>query len=93
MSGNNFNNDVRLCLPGISLGAHGAGYAGSVLRIQYNITLGRITGLDPAGPYFTDLPISVRLDPTDAAVVDTVRRVSRPACLSLTAFLSQCLST
>ena len=55
-----------------SLGAHGAGYAGLILRTRYNATLGRITGLDPAGPYYTNMPISVRLDPTDADVVDTV---------------------
>jgi hypothetical protein len=55
-----------------SLRAHGEGYAGATLQSRYNITIGRITGLDAAGPYFTHMPISVRLDPTDAQVVDTV---------------------
>lgn len=57
-----------------SLGAHGAGYVGNVMR-QANATIGRITGLDPAGPYFTSLPAEVRLDPTDATFVDTVSKV------------------
>lgn len=50
---------------GHSLGAHVAGYAGE--RIP---GLGRITGLDPADPYFQHMPAFVRLDPTDARFVD-----------------------
>lgn len=57
---------------GHSLGAHGAGYAGLNARKLYNFTVGRITGLDPAGPYFGYTPVDVRLDPTDAKVVDTI---------------------
>ncbi|OQV23159.1 putative Pancreatic triacylglycerol lipase [Hypsibius exemplaris] len=57
---------------GHSLGSHGAGYTGSFSQSVYNITVGRITGLDPAGPYFTAMPESVRLDPSDAEVVDTM---------------------
>ncbi|XP_063602313.1 pancreatic triacylglycerol lipase-like [Penaeus indicus] len=34
--------------------------------------LGRITGLDPAEPYFQHLPPRVRLDPTDATFVDVI---------------------
>lgn len=52
---------------GHSLGAHVAGYAGE--RIP---NLGRITGLDPAEPYFQKMPKEVRLDPTDAEFVDVV---------------------
>ncbi|XP_059168296.1 inactive pancreatic lipase-related protein 1-like [Physella acuta] len=52
---------------GHSLGAHTAGYAGE--RVP---GLGRITGLDPAGPYFENTPASVRLDPTDALFVDVI---------------------
>jgi len=52
---------------GHSLGAHAAGYAGE--RLAY---LGRITGLDPAGPYFLGTDKAVRLDPTDALFVDVV---------------------
>lgn len=52
---------------GHSLGAHIAGYAGE--RVP---GLGRITGLDPAGPYFNFMPPSVRLDTSDAQFVDII---------------------
>ena len=52
---------------GHSLGAHTAGYAGSMVQ-----GLGRITGLDPAEPYFQGMPAHVRLDPTDAELVDVI---------------------
>ncbi|KAG8202079.1 hypothetical protein JTE90_010442 [Oedothorax gibbosus] len=52
---------------GHSLGGHIAGYAGARLK-----TLGRITGCDPAEPYFQNMPPSVRLDPTDAQFVDVI---------------------
>ena len=52
---------------GHSLGAHTAGYAGE--RIQ---KLGRITGLDPAEPYFQGMSENVRLDPSDAEFVDVI---------------------
>ncbi|KAH9489615.1 Pancreatic lipase- protein 2 [Bulinus truncatus] len=54
-------------LIGHSLGAQVCGYAGE--RIS---GLGRITGLDPAGPYFDYTDPVVRLDPTDAAFVDVI---------------------
>lgn len=52
---------------GHSLGGHIAGYAGE--RID---KLGRITGLDPAKPYFENMPLAVRLDPSDAVFVDVI---------------------
>ncbi|CAM4741836.1 unnamed protein product [Rotaria magnacalcarata] len=52
---------------GHSLGAQTAGYAGA--RVP---GLGRITGLDPAGPYFENTDPVVRLDPTDALFVDVI---------------------
>ncbi|KAF8786114.1 inactive pancreatic lipase-related protein 1-like [Argiope bruennichi] len=54
-------------LIGHSLGAHIAGYTGERVR-----NLGRITGLDPAGPYFRRTDPAVRLDPTDAIFVDVI---------------------
>ncbi|CAF3787097.1 unnamed protein product [Adineta steineri] len=52
---------------GHSLGGQTAGYVGA------NISgLGRITGLDPAGPYFENTDPKVRLDPTDALFVDVI---------------------
>ncbi|XP_055943005.1 inactive pancreatic lipase-related protein 1-like isoform X3 [Argiope bruennichi] len=52
---------------GHSLGAHTAGYTGAEIP-----NLGRITGLDPAGPYFQDAEPEVRLDKTDALLVDVI---------------------
>nr|XP_042898983.1 pancreatic triacylglycerol lipase [Parasteatoda tepidariorum] len=52
---------------GHSLGGQIAGYVGE--RVP---NLGRITGLDPAGPFFQGLHTSVRLDTTDALFVDVI---------------------
>lgn len=57
--------DVHLI--GHSLGAHLAGYTGASIP-----NIGRITGLDPAEPYFQGLPEHVRLDPSDAKLVDVI---------------------
>ncbi|XP_071120971.1 inactive pancreatic lipase-related protein 1-like [Mytilus edulis] len=54
-------------LVGHSLGAHIAGYVGE------NIPgIGRITGLDPAGPEFNRANQDVRLDSSDATFVDVI---------------------
>ncbi|KAH1186277.1 lipase member I [Mauremys mutica] len=53
---------------GVSLGAHIAGFVGEM----YNGKLGRITGLDPAGPSFSGKPPNERLDHTDAQFVDII---------------------
>lgn len=53
---------------GHSLGAHAAGYAGSKISPQVS----RITGLDPAGPYFEFTDPQVRLDRSDAHFVDII---------------------
>ena len=58
---------ARFHIIGHSLGAHTAGYAGE--RIP---NLGRITGLDPAGPYFENTHIKVRLDESDANFVEAI---------------------
>jgi len=52
---------------GHSLGSHISGYAGERIK-----NLGRITGLDPAEPYFQGYGPEVRLDPTDADFVDVI---------------------
>ncbi|XP_043857575.1 lipase member H [Dromiciops gliroides] len=53
---------------GVSLGAHIAGFVGQM----YEGKLGRITGLDPAGPLFNGKPPQERLDHTDARFVDVI---------------------
>ncbi|KAG2462913.1 LIPR1 protein, partial [Polypterus senegalus] len=58
---------------GHSLGAHCGGEVGRRIK-----GLGRITGLDPAEPYFQGTPIEVRLDPSDAIFVDVIHTDSAP---------------
>ncbi|XP_061595543.1 lipase member H isoform X2 [Cololabis saira] len=53
---------------GVSLGAHISGFVGATFKGQ----IGRITGLDPAGPQFTGRDKSERLDPEDAQFVDVL---------------------
>uniref|UniRef100_A0A8C5RLS6 Lipase H n=1 Tax=Laticauda laticaudata TaxID=8630 RepID=A0A8C5RLS6_LATLA len=64
-------NDVAvdsIYMIGVSLGAHIAGFVGKT----YNGKIGRITGLDPAGPLFTKKLANERLDHTDAQFVDVI---------------------
>uniref|UniRef100_A0A8D0KRE1 Triacylglycerol lipase n=1 Tax=Strix occidentalis caurina TaxID=311401 RepID=A0A8D0KRE1_STROC len=58
---------------GHSLGAHAAGEAG-----RRRPGIGRITGLDPAQPYFQGTSIEVRLDKSDAEFVDIIHTDSAP---------------
>ncbi|XP_040217465.1 pancreatic lipase-related protein 2-like isoform X2 [Rana temporaria] len=63
---------------GHSLGAHAAGEAG-----KNHPGIGRITGLDPAQPYFQDTPIEVRLDPSDAKLVDAIHTDDAPTLINV----------
>ncbi|XP_048350483.1 lipase member I isoform X2 [Sphaerodactylus townsendi] len=53
---------------GVSLGAHISGFVGKA----YSGKIGRITGLDPAGPLFSGKEATERLDHTDAQFVDVI---------------------
>jgi len=63
-------------LIGFSLGAHVVGYAGQDTQRRGN-KIGRITALDPAGPYYEYHHPLVRLDPTDATFVDVIHTDSK----------------
>ncbi|ESP05200.1 hypothetical protein LOTGIDRAFT_102728 [Lottia gigantea] len=52
---------------GHGVGAHAAGFAG-----KKSPWIGRITGLDPAGPLFEDVSAWARLDSFDAQIVDVI---------------------
>ncbi|XP_015586710.1 pancreatic lipase-related protein 2 [Cephus cinctus] len=63
---------------GHSLGAHTCGYTGHTLKTSYGYTMGRITGLDPAEPHFSNTSPMVRLDPSDAHFVTAIHTDCNP---------------
>ncbi|XP_033327450.2 pancreatic triacylglycerol lipase isoform X1 [Megalopta genalis] len=69
---------ARMHCIGHSLGAHTCGYVGYSMKHDYDIVLGRITGLDPAEPHFSNTSTMVRLDPTDATFVTAIHTDCSP---------------
>ncbi|KAG5898208.1 hypothetical protein JTB14_005588 [Gonioctena quinquepunctata] len=57
---------------GFSLGAHVAGFAGKNLKNTLGYSFMRITGLDPALPFFATFKNDWKLDSDDAAFVDVI---------------------
>ncbi|GAB6025824.1 hypothetical protein CHUAL_011805 [Chamberlinius hualienensis] len=64
----------KIHLIGFSLGAHICGFAGASLDGK----IGRITGLDPAGPLFDGSNAENRLDSTDGLFVDVIHSNAGP---------------
>lgn len=57
---------------GHSLGSHVCSYAAKYAKSEFQITLGRVTGLDAAGPLFEKADTAVRIDKSDATYVDLI---------------------
>ncbi|XP_063542768.1 phospholipase A1-like [Cydia strobilella] len=57
---------------GHSLGAHISGFTGKTFTNLTGHQVGRITGLDPAGPCFSHVEPELRLKATDAEFVDVI---------------------
>ncbi|XP_070537995.1 pancreatic lipase-related protein 2-like [Ptychodera flava] len=68
----------KVHLIGHSLGAHCSGHAGERMP-----TIGRISGLDPAGPNFEGEHPVVRIDPSDAKFVDIIHTDADSALIGL----------
>ncbi|CAG2108424.1 unnamed protein product [Medioppia subpectinata] len=64
----------KVHIVGHSLGAHIAGLTGKA----FNGRIGRISGLDPAGPGFNGKPTSDKLSPSDAQFVDAIHTDAVP---------------
>ncbi|KAK5644471.1 hypothetical protein RI129_005771, partial [Pyrocoelia pectoralis] len=71
---NTYNFQIEcMHLIGVSFGAHIAGMVGNLLKVKYNYTLGRITGLDPLGAGYNCVTCkSLRLNKGDAKFVDVI---------------------
>lgn len=62
----------RIHLVGHSLGAHISGFTGAFVTKYLKAKIGRITGLDPAGPLFTLARLKNRLNKKNAKFVDII---------------------
>ncbi|CAG0896303.1 unnamed protein product [Cyprideis torosa] len=72
----------KIHLIGFSMGCHVSGFAGKWMQEKSGRRPARITGLDPAGPLWTQptiFPPASRLDPTDADFVDNIHTDAMPA--------------
>lgn len=65
-------NHKDIHLVGHSLGSHIAGFAGKTFHSLTGTLIGRISGLDPAGPCFSHIDRNMRLAATDAEFVDVI---------------------
>ncbi|KAJ6646183.1 Lipase member H-A, partial [Pseudolycoriella hygida] len=63
---------TKIHMIGFSLGAHVIGFACNIVRKSLGIMFDRITGLDPALPFFTTADPHSKLDRSDAKFVDVV---------------------
>ncbi|KAI5643439.1 lipase domain-containing protein [Phthorimaea operculella] len=63
---------AQIHIIGHSLGAHISGFAGKTFTNLTESRVGRITGLDPAGPCYARIDEDLRLKNTDADFVDVV---------------------
>lgn len=62
----------QIHLVGHSLGSHIAGFAGKTFHSLTGTLISRISGLDPAGPCFSNVDRNLRLAATDAEFVDVI---------------------
>ncbi|XP_004926042.1 pancreatic lipase-related protein 2 [Bombyx mori] len=65
-------NPRAIHLIGHSLGSHIAGFTGKTFTDLTGRRVGRISGLDPAGPCFSNIDPELRLKATDADFVDVI---------------------
>ncbi|XP_055857623.1 pancreatic triacylglycerol lipase-like [Episyrphus balteatus] len=71
-AGNTEFDPNKLHIIGFSLGAHVAGFASNALERLTGKKVKRITGLDPALPFFATSQNDLKLDSSDAEFVDVV---------------------
>ncbi|ESP04917.1 hypothetical protein LOTGIDRAFT_96166, partial [Lottia gigantea] len=64
--------ESKIHMIGHSLGAHCSGFTGKNVKSMTGKIIGRISGLDPAGPLFANSKPDQRLDKSDAKFVDII---------------------